>query len=71
MTVQTDIDTAMASLKSAIAAYAAADGNQLVLARWLVGQLKDSDQGVARALMSAGTEFIANAPDRRSFANVG
>jgi hypothetical protein len=71
MTVQTDIDTAMATLKTNIAAYVAADGNQVVLARWLIGQIKDSDQGVARAIDNAGPQFTAAVPDRRTFASIG
>jgi hypothetical protein len=71
MSIQSDIDTAMASLKTAIAAYTAATGNQTVLARWLVGQIKDSDSGVARAIDNAGPQFTAAVPDRRTFASIG
>jgi hypothetical protein len=45
MTVQTDIDTAMATLKTAIAAYTASAGNQTVLASWLVSQIKIASCG--------------------------
>ena len=71
MTVQTDIDSAVATLQSAVAAYAAANGNQVVLASWLISQIKQSDPGVARALDTGITRMVANAPDARSFASVG
>jgi hypothetical protein len=71
MSVQSDIDTAMGSLKTAIAAYAAAAGNQVVLASWLISQIKQSDHGVARALDNGITRMVANAPDARTFASVG
>lgn len=71
MTVQGDIDTAMVTLKSAIAAYSAAGGNRYVLAQWLIGQIKDADQGVAYAVLSSGTQFTATPPDRRAFAAIG
>jgi hypothetical protein len=71
MTVQTDIDSAVATLQSAVAAYAAANGNQVVLASWLISQIKQSDPGVARALDTGITRMVANAPDARSFASIG
>jgi hypothetical protein len=71
MTVQTDIDSAFATLKSAIAAYTLADGNQVVLASWLVSQIKQSDPGVARALDTGITRMVSNAPDARTFASIG
>ena len=71
MTVQTDIDSAVATLQSAIAAYTLANGNQVVLASWLVSQIKQSDPGVARALDNGITRMVANPPDARSFASIG
>jgi hypothetical protein len=71
MTVQTDIDSAFATLKTAIAAYTLANGNQVVLASWLVSQIKQSDPGLARALDGNITRFVANPPDTRAFASVG
>jgi hypothetical protein len=71
MTVQTDIDTAMATLKTAIAAYTASAGNQTVLASWLVSQIKQSDSGVARALDNGALRMVGNAPDMRAVASVG
>ena len=71
MSVQSDIDTAMGSLKTAIAAYTASAGNQVVLASWLVSQIKQSDPGVARALDNGITRMVANPPDARSFASIG
>jgi hypothetical protein len=71
MSVQSDLDTAMGSLKTAIAAYTASAGNQLVLASWLVSQIKQSDPGVARALDNGITRMVANPPDARSFASIG
>jgi hypothetical protein len=71
MTVQSDIDTAMGSLKTAITAYTASAGNQVVLASWLISQIKQSDQGVARALDTGITRMVANAPDARTFASIG
>jgi hypothetical protein len=71
MTVQTDIDTAWGTLKTAIAAYTLADGNQVVLAGWLISQLKQSDPGMARALDGNITRFVSNPPDTRAFASVG
>jgi hypothetical protein len=71
MTVQADVDTAMASLKTAIAAYTAAGGSGSLLAQWLVSQIKQSDPAVARALDQTISRFVAEAPDRRSFAAIG
>jgi hypothetical protein len=71
VTVQTDIDTTMATLKTAIAAYTASAGNQVVLASWLVSQIKQSDPGVARALDNSALRMVGNAPETRSFATVG
>lgn len=71
MSLSSDVDTAMGSLKTAIAAYTAAAGNQTVLTRWLIGQIRDSDQGIARALDNSGTQFNAAVPDRRTFASIG
>jgi hypothetical protein len=70
-TTAQDIDSAMSSLKTAIASYATANGNQVVLASWLVSQLKQSDAGVARALDTGITRMVANAPDARTFASIG
>lgn len=71
MTVQTDIDSTMATLKTNIAAYTLADGNQVTLTAWLVSQLKQSDPGVARALINGHDRMVANPPDTRAFASVG
>jgi hypothetical protein len=71
MSIQSDIDAAMASLKIAIAAYTASAGNQTVLAGWLVSQIKQSDPGVARALDNSALRMVANAPDARSFVTIG
>jgi hypothetical protein len=71
MSVASDIDTAMGSLKTAIAAYTASAGNQVVLASWLVSQIKQSDPGVARALDNGALRMVGNAPDARTFASVG
>ena len=71
MTVQTDIDAAMATLKTAIAVYTASAGNQTTFAAWLVSQIKQSDPGVARALDNGALRMVGNAPDTRTFASVG
>jgi hypothetical protein len=66
-----DIDDAVATLKAAISAYTAAGGNGTTLAQWLISQLRLSDQKVALALQNNITRYIAEAPDRRSFASMG
>jgi len=71
MSIQTDIDDAMASLKTAIRAYTSASGNGFVLAQWLMNQLKQCDPVVARALDQTVSRFVAEAPDRRLFATIG
>jgi hypothetical protein len=71
MSLQSDLDTSMASLISAIAAYTAANGNQVVLASWLIGKIKGSDQGIARALDTGITRMVADSPDARTFASIG
>ena len=71
MSVQTDVDSAVSTLKTAISAYTAAGGNASMLAQWLVSQIKQSDPAVARALDSTISRFVAEQPDRRSFAAIG
>jgi hypothetical protein len=71
MTVQTDIDSAVSTLKTAISAYTAAGGSGALLAQWLVSQIKQSDPAVGRALDQTISRFVAEAPDRRSFAAIG
>jgi hypothetical protein len=71
LSLQSDLDTAMVSLRSAISAYTASAGNQTVLAGWLVSQIKQSDTGIARALDNGALRMVGSAPDSRTFANVG
>ncbi|MBR0797301.1 hypothetical protein JQ615_18085 [Bradyrhizobium jicamae] len=71
MSVQTDIDAAMTSLGSAISAYTAANGSAVLLAQWLVNQIKQADLRVARALDQGVTRFVAEQPDKRPFASIG
>ncbi|MBR1156671.1 hypothetical protein [Bradyrhizobium sp. JYMT SZCCT0428] len=71
MSTQTDVDDAMMSLKAAISAYVAVNGNGYNLAMWIVNQVRQSDPSIARALDSGVTRFVAEAPDRRSFATIG
>lgn len=71
MTTQSDIDSAMVSLRAAIAAYTAAGGSGFTLAQWLISQIKQSDPAIARALDNTINRFVAEAPDRRSFAAIG
>jgi hypothetical protein len=72
MSTETDnIDTAIGSLKTAIAAYTTAGGNGFTLAQWLISQIRQSDPAVALALQNNITRFIAEAPDRRTFASIG
>jgi hypothetical protein len=71
MTVQTDIDSAVATLKTAIGAYTAAGGSGALLAQWLTSQIRQSDPKVATALINNITRYISEAPDRRSFSSVG
>jgi len=71
MSAQTDVDDAMTSLKAAMAAYVAANGNSYNLAMWILGQIKQSDPAIARALDSGVTRFVAEAPDRRLFSSIG
>jgi hypothetical protein len=71
MTVQTDIDAAVATLKTTIAAYTASGGSGNLLAQWLLSQLRQSDPAVATALINNITRYISEAPDRRTFASIG
>jgi hypothetical protein len=71
MSVTSDIDDAMGSMKTAISSYATAGGNGFTLAQWLISQIKQSDPAVALALQNNITRFIAEAPDRRTFASIG
>lgn len=71
MSTQTDVDDAMTSLKAAISAHVAANGNGYNLAMWIVNQVRQSDPSIARALDNGVTRFVAEAPDRRSFATIG
>lgn len=61
MTVQSDIDTTMGTLRTNIAAFTAAGRPAHVLTRWLIQQLKLSDPGVARFLTTNGAA-LCNAP---------
>ena len=70
MSTQTDVDDAMTSLKAAISAYVASNGNGYNLAMWIVNQVKQSDPAVARALDNGVTRFVAEVPDRRAFTTI-
>ena len=71
MTTASDVDSAASTLTAAITAYTAGGGNATLLAQWLISQLKQSDQSVARALEHNITRFISDPPDRRAFATIG
>jgi hypothetical protein len=71
MSLASDVDTSLSSLVSAIQAYTASNGNQVVLASFLISKIKQSDPGIARALDTGITRMVGNAPDGRSFTSIG
>lgn len=67
MSTQSDIDAAVATLKTASQVHIAAGRPAHVLADWLESQICQFDDGIHRRLIQRGNAVINGAPDRRTF----
>ncbi|MGY4193377.1 hypothetical protein [Bradyrhizobium sp. USDA 4520] len=71
MSLVSDVDTTASAFVAALAAYANGGGDAARAAQWTISQIKQSHPGIARALDQGVARYVAEQPDRRSFASIG